>query len=300
VKRAIFRPQNIQLDIEHEMFSTPISPATLTFANGEEMLVALPKRETRGVGEYQFLYTVGEYRGENSKRARDLFGRPDWKHLYEVAAVRAVRPFSLDQVAERGEAEMPGLGSVIRERYRGQTQHHRIIRPVAPEHEPFYRQLLHPSEEPAWSAAETVKENTRQRDRQSVAGLSKEELARRLKRMDKQNSAVPIGTQYRSRLSQRRNAKWTSLLKALYEDRCQVCGTRLVGPHASRADIHHLSAWDGDASDRLENSICVCPNHHALFEIGALRWTGTGLEQWTPSGWTSQPLAVDLHLVEPL
>jgi putative restriction endonuclease len=66
-------------------------------------------------------------------------------------------------------------------------------------------------------------------------------------------------------------------VKQLHEFECQFCGLRLetvAGPYAEGAHIVPLSA---NGTDALENILCLCPNHHVLFDHGALQiaddWT---------------------------
>src|SRR5438105_1555065 len=61
MKRAIFRLHNVEQNIEHALFATPIQPATLSFTPGEQLLVATPKTQAPGVGEYLLAFTVGDY-----------------------------------------------------------------------------------------------------------------------------------------------------------------------------------------------------------------------------------------------
>ncbi len=61
-------------------------------------------------------------------------------------------------------------------------------------------------------------------------------------------------------------------IKALYDHRCQMCGTRLecpAGPYAEAAHIRPLGA-PHDGPDAEDNILCLCPNHHVLFDNGAV------------------------------
>jgi putative restriction endonuclease len=61
-------------------------------------------------------------------------------------------------------------------------------------------------------------------------------------------------------------------VKALYGHRCQMCGTRLecpAGPYAEAAHIRPLGA-PHDGPDTEDNILCLCPNHHVLFDNGAV------------------------------
>jgi hypothetical protein len=57
-------------------------------------------------------------------------------------------------------------------------------------------------------------------------------------------------------------------VKQLHDFVCQVCGTRLVtsdGPYAEAAHIQPLGS-PHDGPDIPENVLCLCPNHHVLFD----------------------------------
>lgn len=59
-------------------------------------------------------------------------------------------------------------------------------------------------------------------------------------------------------------------IKQLYDYRCQVCGIRLegsAGPYAEAAHIRPLGR-PHNGPDTPDNILCLCPNHHALFDYG--------------------------------
>lgn len=61
-------------------------------------------------------------------------------------------------------------------------------------------------------------------------------------------------------------------VKRMYDYRCQVCRTRLEcegGPYAEAAHIRPLGR-PHNGPDVLGNLLCLCPNHHVLFDKGAL------------------------------
>ncbi|MBD2056201.1 HNH endonuclease [Oculatella sp. FACHB-28] len=67
-----------------------------------------------------------------------------------------------------------------------------------------------------------------------------------------------------------RDTKQARRIKALYDYRCQVCGTRLesnAGPYAEAAHIRPLGI-PHNGSDAINNLLCLCPNHHVLFDYG--------------------------------
>lgn len=57
-------------------------------------------------------------------------------------------------------------------------------------------------------------------------------------------------------------------VKDLHGHRCQVCGIRIetaAGPYAEAAHIRPLGP-PHDGPDEMENILCLCPNHHVLFD----------------------------------
>lgn len=70
-----------------------------------------------------------------------------------------------------------------------------------------------------------------------------------------------------------RDSAITREVKRLHDFRCQACGARLdtpTGPYAEAAHILPLGA-PHHGPDVLENVLCLCPNHHATFDLYA--WT---------------------------
>lgn len=68
-----------------------------------------------------------------------------------------------------------------------------------------------------------------------------------------------------------RDGELSRQVKELYNYRCQVCGTALKvkgGFYAEGAHIHPIGRpHNGD--DCLNNILCLCPNHHVMFDRGA-------------------------------
>lgn len=70
-----------------------------------------------------------------------------------------------------------------------------------------------------------------------------------------------------------RNTEVANRVKGYYAHACQVCNQKLetpAGPYAEGAHIRALGEPD-NGPDVEENILCLCPNHHVLFDAGALR-----------------------------
>lgn len=67
-----------------------------------------------------------------------------------------------------------------------------------------------------------------------------------------------------------RDTEQARRLKELYDYRCQVCGIRLEGSAGAYAEAAHIKPLGRphDGPDTLDNLICLCPNHHVLFDYG--------------------------------
>jgi putative restriction endonuclease len=65
-----------------------------------------------------------------------------------------------------------------------------------------------------------------------------------------------------------RNASIANQVKEIHGHACQVCGTRLQymrRPYSQAAHIRGLGS-PHDGPDELPNLLCLCPNHHVLFD----------------------------------
>jgi putative restriction endonuclease len=70
-----------------------------------------------------------------------------------------------------------------------------------------------------------------------------------------------------------RDTRKSRELKERYQHTCQVCSIRLVGvggPYAEAAHVRPLGK-PHDGPDTFDNLVCLCPNHHALFDMGGFR-----------------------------
>jgi hypothetical protein len=73
-----------------------------------------------------------------------------------------------------------------------------------------------------------------------------------------------------------RDTKAARSLKRLYEHKCQICGTRIeVAPGAFYSEVHHIRPLGGKHKglDATQNMLVLCPNHHAIFDLGLPEFT---------------------------
>ena len=92
-----------------------------------------------------------------------------------------------------------------------------------------------------------------------------------------------------------RNSELAIRIKELHSYACQVCGTRLrtlVGPYVEGAHIRSLGS-PHHGPDSLDNMLCLCPNHHILFDRGAF----TILNDLSLNGISGALRTVDGHIV---
>ncbi|PNG22726.1 HNH endonuclease [Streptomyces cahuitamycinicus] len=61
-------------------------------------------------------------------------------------------------------------------------------------------------------------------------------------------------------------------VKRVHDYSCQVCGIRLATPAGAYAEAAHIRALGRphDGPDIPANVLCLCPNHHVLFDFGML------------------------------
>jgi 5-methylcytosine-specific restriction protein A len=70
-----------------------------------------------------------------------------------------------------------------------------------------------------------------------------------------------------------RSAKLVREVKSIYDDSCQICGIQLkVSSSLFYSEVHHIKPLGRphNGPDKIENMMCVCPNHHVLLDLGTL------------------------------
>ncbi len=98
-----------------------------------------------------------------------------------------------------------------------------------------------------------------------------------------------------------RNTEVATRVKQLHDYRCQVCSLRLdtpTGPYAEGAHVQALGR-PHDGPDVIGNVLCLCPNHHVLFDAGAIFVDAHGIVR-DAQGTTVGPLRmVSGHAINP-
>lgn len=68
-----------------------------------------------------------------------------------------------------------------------------------------------------------------------------------------------------------RDTEKTKALKEIYNYRCQVCRKRIsITENKFYCEVHHIRplGQPHNGEDEKENMIVLCPNHHAMFDLG--------------------------------
>lgn len=68
-------------------------------------------------------------------------------------------------------------------------------------------------------------------------------------------------------------------LKSIYDNSCQICGLRSNKSQITFVEGAHIKPLGGihNGRDTLTNLLCLCPNHHKLFDLGEF-WINENLE----------------------
>ncbi|MGQ4460559.1 HNH endonuclease [Streptomyces violaceoruber] len=61
-------------------------------------------------------------------------------------------------------------------------------------------------------------------------------------------------------------------VKRVHDSTCQICNTRLATPTGAYAEAAHIQPLGRphEGPDVPSNVLCLCPNHHVLFDLGML------------------------------
>lgn len=77
-----------------------------------------------------------------------------------------------------------------------------------------------------------------------------------------------------------RDTIMTRKVKALHHSKCQICGTAISLPNGSEySEAHHIIPLGAPhkGPDTPSNIIIVCPNHHAMLDLGCMDLVSTAI-----------------------
>jgi putative restriction endonuclease len=76
-----------------------------------------------------------------------------------------------------------------------------------------------------------------------------------------------------------RSTRKALAVKQCHDYTCQVCGIRLTTPAGPYAEAAHIRALGRphNGPDDFSNVLCLCPNHHVLFDTGAIYVDAAGV-----------------------
>ena len=76
----------------------------------------------------------------------------------------------------------------------------------------------------------------------------------------------------RSFIATSRNLSIVKYLKNLYKDKCQICGEAIeISQDNFLSEVHHIKPLGvHNGPDVIDNAIVLCPNHHTMFDRGAI------------------------------
>jgi len=94
-----------------------------------------------------------------------------------------------------------------------------------------------------------------------------------------------------------RDSAMVAALKRKYSYRCQLCDARLELPSGFYCEAHHIRPLGEphNGPDTESNLIIVCPNHHVLFDYGAIRLS---TEHLVTIAHRIDPLHIEYHNTE--
>ncbi len=93
-----------------------------------------------------------------------------------------------------------------------------------------------------------------------------------------------------------RDTQLSDRVKRCHDYRCQICGqTVALADGSGYAEGHHVQPLGSphNGPDVMENIICLCPNHHAACDFGAIRLSLSALRR--EDGHEVHPRYIDYH-----
>lgn len=94
-----------------------------------------------------------------------------------------------------------------------------------------------------------------------------------------------------------RDTRASRSVKELYDYACQVCGVQLTTPAGIYAEGAHIKGLGTphNGPDNESNLLCLCPNHHVLFDNGAIAIS----DELRVLGIPGEPVLIVRHNIDP-
>ncbi|WP_326561118.1 HNH endonuclease [Micromonospora sp. NBC_01796] len=99
-----------------------------------------------------------------------------------------------------------------------------------------------------------------------------------------------------------RSTRLAETVKRMYDHRCQVCGNRLETPNGGYSQAAHTRGLGSphDGPDHTSNILCLCPNHHVLFDTFTIYVDKSWMVRLSKDGSLVGPLRRHAgHLIDP-
>ncbi|OEH85559.1 hypothetical protein BHU72_15060 [Desulfuribacillus stibiiarsenatis] len=98
-----------------------------------------------------------------------------------------------------------------------------------------------------------------------------------------------------------RDTKKAILLKRLYNNTCQICGESIkVNYNKNYSECHHIKPLGKphNGSDTWDNMLILCPNHHAMFDLGCIAIHPETGEVFQSENDTYTKIQNKIHIIE--
>jgi len=92
------------------------------------------------------------------------------------------------------------------------------------------------------------------------------------------------------------NRRIGNTLKHLYDNKCQICGTKVgVEYNSNIIEAHHIDYFVKSLNNNYDNQLIICPNHHRIIHDTNAIFDKKQLKYTYPNGYI-EGLALNFHL----
>lgn len=276
MKRAVLDIRNIERCIENGVYAAPLAPSSLSFNSEEKMYVAMRLVDAKKVGipEYIYLFTMGNYLGENEILASKIYGARNkkWKHFWKIKKIESVIPFSLRELRN----SYSGNKDSFYQRYRGENLSTKTVTHVRKQDQNIFTSKTKLLDiKPSGDLEEDFYNYKAESYAEEAKTLPPQDLISQIKERNKRNKNLTKRVRKQKRLTKlyERDPKMGGWLQSLYENKCQVCGETFIVPSTKKfySEPHHIIPVSEEGSNEYTNIIVVCPTCHKKFERNYLK-----------------------------